>query len=91
MRREVEVVPDFQFELFHHQARDSFLRPKTAGPARRKSFFTGLKKVTKERTYAALGTCVCLVALFLLTIMATAEFVLRGKETKEALPSGPPR
>ena len=41
-------------------------------------------------SYSA-GICVSMVAVFLVTIVATSSATLRGKEIKGALRSGPPR
>ena len=53
------------------------------------TFFTDLKKVTKETICGALGICVCGNAVFLLMFVEAGRVVLRGKEIKGPLPLGP--
>ncbi len=64
-------------------------RPRVA--SRRRLTLLLAHKSKQKRAFAALGTCVGMIAVFLLAIVVAVRVVLRGTETKGALPSGHPR
>ena len=70
----------------------TILKLNTAGPARQPGVFLCWSKERHQRKdQRGACICVCVVAVFLRAFVKTFKAALRGKETKGALPSGPPR
>ena len=54
-------------------------------------FFVATKKTKQKKTRRGAGICVCMVSVLLTRITTSVSDVSPSKETKGALPSGPPR